>query len=586
MAGLNALDTESTSVEEPIIPVEEQPGVKTGTGKGKTIANESVLEQMQRLYEQKQAQQQGLGGFLETLKDAAAWTSGGTAGPTEALSKRAEDKSKRAAELFDMQNKIAAQKSAIANRNAFFGTQPTAGGAQPTAGGAQPTAGGAAPGVAEANQQSGGLLGLVTDPALRQSIGATYLDDPAKAMTVLNGYLSKKAEEPQIKKEINYLVSLGMPQDKALTTALTKVVGSGAFVPSDVRTPSGTTQKTPLQSAGEFAGTPSSNIAPIKPVNVAGIQTAPSAPAAAPSAPAAAPSAPAAAPSAPVRQAPAAPSAPAAAPSAPVRQAAPTSPSGFTPGSKEDLEFRSSAQKKIMEDTEKRYSGYAGKVEEAYQDAGERFNRYSDVLNVVNRPDMAPLFGQFNKPGIINATVKTIGEGVSAGQFGTFQIKGLEGALANANATPKQIADLRRIEAHLHRAELEYAKTYLTGQGSVSDNERKLVRDTVGSISQPADVIRTQAAVMSERAKFDNAMGKAYNEFKRQSGPYSSFGQFMMSPQAEVLKNQHNKELASILKVNANLLNEPYGKGAEAPGAKGGHPSDIQSIINKHNKRG
>ena len=43
--------------------LQEQPGVKVGAGKSAVIANESVLEQMQRVYEQKQAQQQGLGGL-------------------------------------------------------------------------------------------------------------------------------------------------------------------------------------------------------------------------------------------------------------------------------------------------------------------------------------------------------------------------------------------------------------------------------------------------------------------------------------------------------------------------------------------
>jgi hypothetical protein len=85
-----------------------------------------------------------------------------------------------------------------------------------------------------------------------------------------------------------------------------------------------------------------------------------------------------------------------------------------------------------------------------------------------------------------------------------------------AKAPPEVIQKLHRLQKHLSAAELEYAQTYLKGQGSVSDNERKLVKDTVGSIKDPAAVLKMQAQVMVERAKFDDKIAKAYNDYRTQ----------------------------------------------------------------------
>ena len=246
-----------------------------GKGAKATVANESVLANMERLFAQKQAQTTGFGAIMEGLKDAAAWTSGGMHGPAEALALRQAAKDKTAKELFDMQTQIAAQKSAIANRNAFFGSGAGPGAA--TAGGTAGVggAGGAEVGANQANVASGGLLNLVQDPALRAQIGATYLQDPTKAMSQLNAYLAKRAESPEIKKKVDYIISLGYPKDQALNFALLESLGSGAFKPFDIRTPTGTQQGTATQAAG----------VPI-PGGTSGVPGAPAAPGATPPAPA------------------------------------------------------------------------------------------------------------------------------------------------------------------------------------------------------------------------------------------------------------------------------------------------------------
>lgn len=559
MAGLTALNEDTPVSAEDSTTLEEQPGVRVGSGKSAVIANESVLEQMQKLYEQRQAQQQGLGGFVETLKDATAWTAGGIHGPTEALSKRAEDKQKRAAELFDMQNKIAAQRSAIANRNAFFGTAPTAGGAAPTQtpgaapadGGVAPTA--QAPGVAQANQQSGGLLGLVADPALRQSIGATYLQDPGKAMTVLNGYLSKRAEEPQVRKEVNYLISLGMDPQKALTVALTKVAGSGAFVPHDLRSAQGTTQTTPLQSAGTFAGAPTA---------------APSAPAAAPrvAAPAAAPSA--------------APVTTSAAPAAPVTPAAPraaapaasvaATDTGFAPGSQEDLKIKEERElaklESIKAEQKKTGEDIAMQRASTVEAGSSAQDRLASIDYLGGLLDTSPkAFGVLQRPGVVAATMSLVQDGINAGTLGTFGFKDLDAAVRKAGGTQQEIDAAQKAAREFALMQLSAAKIYLKGQGAVSDAERGLIRELAGSTKNSPAALRDFLEWGKIRANFDYKNGQAYSQFNDKN-PNVSYERYKQTPEYKALKTEYENNIRVFGKTT-------QAKPAESPG---------KSLLNKY----
>jgi len=222
-----------------------------GKGPKATVANESVLANMERLFAQKQAQTQGFGAIMEGLKDASAWTSGGMQGPSEALALRQATKEKQARELFDMQTQIAAQKSAIARRDNFLGrSDPGAGGASAAGGTGGPAGIAGAPGASQGAGFVNGLVNFVDDPASRASIAEMYQHDEAGARRALNTYLFERAKAPDVKKKVEYAISLGYPREQALNMALVEILGPNAFKPFDVRGAGGTTQGTVAQSAG------------------------------------------------------------------------------------------------------------------------------------------------------------------------------------------------------------------------------------------------------------------------------------------------------------------------------------------------
>ena len=573
-SGLDSLAADEPVAVGTVKPAAAKGPYSLGTSTIASGYDPELLANMQKLIEEKQAQK---GSFTEGMKDAMAWWSGGVAGPAEALQNRALEKDRQDAELFGMKSQLSQAKigmaQASAMRDQLFGNSnsPTATTTVPPS---HITAGG--PTAASSMVQQGGMLGLVEDPGLRQSIANQATRDPVGAQKAIQEYLAKNANKTDMIKDVQYMVQNGLIDPKLVPAAvLTKFAGASAFVPHDVRGIGGTGQGTPFGAATGVAGAGG---------NPAGIPGAPGAPTAAPTAaprpmPTQAPvAAPTGAPAAgtpqlttPVPPAhpstfaappPAAPTALATAPAAAQTQRV---ASPFTPGTKEDLDFQAANAKVPLEGgsefakkVEAQNAVKASQVDTAYQSSGERITRFNDIKAVTEDPDMQQIFGKLAKRGFTPFALKQLESGINAGQFGTLGIANLEHNLMEAGATPEQIQKLHRVEKSLGAAELDYAKTYLTGQGAVSDNERKLVKDAVGSVKDPAKVLNMQASVMSERAQFDSKIGDLYDKYRTANGDYASFGRFMRSPDVKGIIAEHNGKLAKIIGRQAGELGDPF----------------------------
>jgi hypothetical protein len=198
--------------------------------------------------------------------------------------------------------------------------------------------------------------------------------------------------------------------------------------------------------------------------------------------------------------------------------------------------------------------------------SGRRYNRYTDVINLAQDDEVKDMLGKLQKAGLAPFIIKRLESGVNAGNFGSFGLKNLEKDLAKVNASDTAIAKFMTIERHLKEAELEYAQEYLKGQGSVSDNERELIRAAVGSTSDPAQLLIKQAQILKERAEFDRdiaALRRQHRTAAKQSGGYSSYTDFIDSDDVQNLISQHNAKLANILNIdpsktaNNNPLKRP-----------------------------
>jgi hypothetical protein len=219
--------------------------------------------------------------------------------------------------------------------------------------------------------------------------------------------------------------------------------------------------------------------------------------------------------------------------------------------------------------------------------AGEREIRYNDIVSITEDKDMQKVFGKLSQSGMTPFILKQLESGISGGQFGTFGIKDLERNLIIAGAKPEQIEKFLRVEKHLKQAELEYAKVYLAGQGAVSDAERSLVREAVGSIKDPAKLLQVQAKIMRERAQFDKKMSDALDRYRDKNGTYADPSLFMRNEGRAIIE-QHNRDLSNILGKPVPAGNNPFKvpsqETTKTPSAA--PKANIKTILDKYPPKG
>lgn len=587
MAGLDSIkrfqEGGSSTPTEPTAPLAAKAPKSTGpyalpTPTSVTGVDPSLLENMQKLIAEREAKKNS---FMESMRDATAWWSGGVRGPGDALAARAKEREEFDATTFGMkrdlaQNKIAQQQAQNMQRQ-LFGDTPapttTTAGAPQTGAQMAGTAPGAPAGTPTTSQ--GGLLNLVKDPGLRQSIATQATRDQAGAFAAIQSYLAANAKDPDIIKKVNYMLNNGMI-DKSLVPQilLTEAVGAGAFNPQDVRGPQGTVQTTPFNTAGTItkAATPAPVAAPVA--------RPPAAPAAAPVAPPA--PAPAAAPpvTPPVAAAPVA--APAAkAPVLPHTQplpkvtapeaaplVSPTLQTGFAPGSKEDLEAKAAAAKSKIElnaEQEKPIQKGAGEsavsLTNAASKAKDNIQQYDMAESILRQYPKA--FG-ISQDGSVTAMLsQLIGPGVTVPIVGTLKAPGLEEARAQ-KLGPKALAARATFDSLASRFATDYANQNLTGEGrgTLSNADLKMAGVAKGlSKDVPAASNLIFAILNRENEQMLLERGNAWTQYQKEmraNGYQPDFNRFR---ETDVYKKAMADKEARI----AKRFPEFFAKGTEAP---------------------
>jgi len=582
MAGLDSIrgydeggDVENTtSSTTPATPIQAKAvasksayGLPTPTGN--VGVDPGLLERMQNIINEREKQK---GGWQESLRDATAWWSGGAAGPGEALRARAKDREDFEAQTFGMRRDIAqykvAQEQAKNMARNFFGASPTTpltpGTTQP-ANAPSAAAGPAAGTNIGTTQSTGGMLDLVRDPDYKQALAFKGQTDLPGAIKDVQTYLAANAKDPEIVKKVRIMVANKMIDPKLVPAImLTEAVGSGALVQHDVRGPGGTGQTTPF---GTAAGIVKSNapvpaaVAPTgmnPPAPKAVVPTAPvvpsapmvSAPPVTPTAPMAA--APVTAATTPVAKPPVVtappvtaptmpPVAPAVTPVAPVAEIPPplvpkNIVTGFTPGSKEDLETKAKFanqnienQSKQQEAIEKGAGESAVSLTNAAGKAKDNIQQYDMAESILRQYPKA--FG-ISQDGSVTAMLsQLIGPGVQVPIVGTLKAPGLEEARAQ-KLGPKALAARATFDTLASRFATDYANQNLTGEGrgTLSNADLKMAGVAKGlSKDVPAASNLIFAVLNRENEQMILERGKAWTTYQQQmrnSGYQPDFNRF------------------------------------------------------------
>jgi hypothetical protein len=91
---------------------------------GTVPAGQSTLQAMEEMYQEMLARQTGLSGFLESAKDAQAWWTPGGANRAQALDTRSKAREQQTADMFNMRSQIAQYKAAMEDQAKFEKEKP------------------------------------------------------------------------------------------------------------------------------------------------------------------------------------------------------------------------------------------------------------------------------------------------------------------------------------------------------------------------------------------------------------------------------------------------------------------------------
>ena len=547
--------------------VEQQPAALTkpvapkgkfavGSPVGAVPMSEGVLQNMQRMIEQRQAGQQGLGGFIESLKDATAWTSGGVHGPTDALSKRATDKENRAAELFQLQNQLAQQKTAQAQLANIRSEDSKSGWGMPQAGAAT------TPGV------SAPVEGAPSAEIVQQYNRILYTEGVQAANKFKNDYLREKSKA-SFNPNLNPLVEFTLPNGELKTMKLSQAQALADRDPTIAKY---------LMDAGV-------------PVKAAAAPSAAAPSAAAPSA--AAPSAAAPSAAAPSAAAPVEIRTPTTAVAAP-RAAGPGVGGSSVTAAKANIEMQKDIEtnraKERTGNEEERLTGMLDQAKKAIDraDTASRINAIAEA-----DPEM---FGVLSKPGAVSSIGVLLRDGIKVGTHGQIALPSIEDMVRRnqKGVTPEKLSRAREMDGYLRRVELDFSSAF-KGQGAVSDNERKIVQAIAGSTSDPADLLRKKAAWLANSAQKDKDMKAAWEKFTATYGDNVQYSRFERSPAAKQVtaayEDRLRKQFESEIKSYGNrplVSAEEYDKGnIQKGGSKTFKPSASQkSLVEKYKPTG
>ena len=538
----------------------------------------ALLEEMQKMITMREAQRNSFG---ERMKDAMAWWSGGVAGPAEPLAEREKTKQQQDAELFGMKAQLSqakiGQKLNELTQASIFGSPVTAA----TQSGTLPPSHVAAGAPTESSTliQQGGMLGLVRDAALRQSIAAQALRDPVGAQKAIQTYLEKNATDTDMIKDLRYMVANGLIDPKLVpAAALTKFAGAAAFVPHDVRGSTGTVQSTPIGSAGAMVGggggaptaapavVPANRIAPAGTPQVAApAVTAPAVTAPAAKAPATTPAAGATTPTPGVIKAPAQVTPPSSF-KPPLQTESPIESqiraAGLDPTSKEANEMRQKAGETLI-------AGQGKQLEKTGEDAGVRLNKMRDlsergmntiptaqaVIDIADNPKLSKVMGLAHGTQTVPTALTTAGDFIPG--IGAEKV---EKALVANYLSPEERVAYKTVQGASQKLGIDFAADVFKGARMGIGLEKMAMGAKGVGTEMPAEINKRNAALIRDAAQFQQDKSKMWDDWKTtHGGDLADFNKFESSPEYIKFRDDAQQHFLNTYKGIVKPLGEEAG---------------------------
>jgi hypothetical protein len=533
----NGGEVEQTTTSALAKPITPKGKYAVSSPIGAVPLGQATLENMQRLLEEKQAQQ---GSLLERLKDAKSVFSGYGAEQSQAMDLRNKQREEQAANIFQMRNQIEQQRAAQAQLQNVRAADLASGWGMPQAGAATP--------------------GATPAPTVQSGFSPDVVEQYNRILNTEGLAAANKFRSEQLKIKSQYEFNPALD-------AIVKFPVGNQMVDMTLRQAKKFAENNPqLQMYLEriAPGVTSSSAPSVvnKPVAAAPAASTTTAPVTS-----AAP--PASTTTAPVTSA-APPASTTTAPAASAIRTPSTAVSGGPLPSSADITQRMEIEKqeqlarvKGREKEFEKIGENAGKqveyIESALSNSTADIAAYDKLNTLVTNNPLA--FGVLQNPGILSGALKAVQEGANVGNYNV-NIPGVETLVRQAGGTKDDITAANMAIREFAKLQLNAAKL-LQGQGSVSDAERQLLKQVAGSASDDPRTIKDMIKWGKARAEYDREMGNAWKAFlkKNPGGSYRDF--YINSPERDRISEGWKKKTEELLKDYETLGKKPV-SGARA----------------------
>jgi hypothetical protein len=179
-----------------------------------------------------------------------------------------------------------------------------------------------------------------------------------------------------------------------------------------------------------------------------------------------------------------------------------------------ELEARQAGLTEEFKNRGKAFADSATLLEEAASDSKDTIATAKYIDKIAT--DNPNIFGLLQEPTVAAAFAKLVEKGISAGNT-TISLGGLSDAIRRATpgVTKDELIAVEKVGQQLAKLKLTAARTYLKGQGAVSNFERDIIADFTGSIDNSVEALKDFMAWSTMRANYDAKIGGIYESWQK-----------------------------------------------------------------------
>jgi len=175
-------------------------------------------------------------------------------------------------------------------------------------------------------------------------------------------------------------------------------------------------------------------------------------------------------------------------------------------------------------------------------------NETKTLIDIFNKKDVQKVLGPTAKPGVKAAIGEVVSGGLNVGGY-QVAIANFDKAIVQVDASQEVIDQLNVARSLLSKAELLNARTYLKGEGTVTNMERGIVKDINGIVDKdPANALLFKSQLAYAQSSMNERYIKTFQSW-RDKNPEGTIEQFNRTKAYDTIESDYHDELKKINKT-------------------------------------